>query len=192
MPPKSKFTKEEIIANAIIIVEREGIDALTARALGNELGSSARPIFTLFDSMDDVLDAVHNCANDIYGKYVEEGLSEELAFRGVGKAYIKFACDHPRLFQMLFMKEKQLPPNMNEVLQGIESHYEAIISSIKDSYGLDRNQAIDLYFHLWVYSHGIAVLIATNVCQFSQEQITQLISQVFKSLLAKIKTEGRL
>ena len=192
MPPKAKFTKQDIVSRAISIVESEGIEALTARSLGKELGSSARPIFTVFSGMDEVVTSVHDYANKIYGEYVEEGLKEDLPFRGVGKAYIRFACERPRLFQLLFMKEISEFNNKTKILQGIEEHYEEIIRSIQDSYAVDREQAIDLYFHLWVYSHGIAVLIATKVCSFSEEQITQLISQVFTSLLKKLKTEGKL
>lgn len=192
MPPKAKFTKDAVVIKAIDIVEREGIDALTARSLGEELGSSARPIFTLFNGMDEVLSAVHDHADKLYGEYVEKGLSEELAFRGVGKAYIRFACERPRLFQMLFMKELDTHPDKTAILQGIENHYEQIISSIQNGYVVDRAQAIELYFHLWVYSHGIAVLIATKVCEFTEQQITQMITEVFTSLLKKLKSEGKL
>ncbi len=45
MPPKAKFTKEQVISAALDVVESEGADALTARKLGEKLGSSARPVF---------------------------------------------------------------------------------------------------------------------------------------------------
>ena len=51
MPPKAKFTKKEIIEASMSIVQKDGFPALTARALGARLGSSARPIFTVFSSM---------------------------------------------------------------------------------------------------------------------------------------------
>ena len=54
MPPKPKFTKEEIVAAALELVSEKGIEALTARELGVRLGSSARPIFTAFNSMEEV------------------------------------------------------------------------------------------------------------------------------------------
>ncbi|MDE5616536.1 MAG: TetR/AcrR family transcriptional regulator [Clostridia bacterium] len=192
MPPKAKFSRERIIEAAISIAERDGIDALTARSLGSELGSSARPIFTVFESMDEVSKAALDYANSLYGEYVEQGLSENIAFKGVGKAYIRFASEHPRLFQLLFMKERYERNDTTNVLQGIEKHYEQIITSICDGYGLDRKSAIDIYFHLWVYSHGIAVLIATNVCRFTQDQTSEMISQVFVSLLNRLKTESKL
>lgn len=48
MPPKPKFTKEEMVGKALRIVEEKGASALTARELGKALGSSTRPIFTIF------------------------------------------------------------------------------------------------------------------------------------------------
>ena len=54
MPPKAKFDKDEIMKTALSIVENDGMDALTARTLGQRLGSSARPIFTVFKNMDEV------------------------------------------------------------------------------------------------------------------------------------------
>ena len=54
MPPKAKFTRSELIQAALDLVRSKGADALTARALGQRLGSSARPIFTVFQSMDEV------------------------------------------------------------------------------------------------------------------------------------------
>ena len=44
MPPKAKFTKAEIIEAALNIVRADGYEALTSRALGTYLGSSARPV----------------------------------------------------------------------------------------------------------------------------------------------------
>ncbi len=189
MPPKAKFTREEVVAAALSIVERDGIDRLTARSLGRELGCSARPIFTIFTGMDEVVQVVFDRANAIYWHYVEEGLKEDIAFKGVGKSYIRFATEHSKLFQLLFMKERDVEYDVNDVLLGIEDHYEEILESIESAYGVKRDVAKELYFHLWVYSHGIAVLIATKVCMFTQEQVSRQISEVFISLLKRFKSE---
>ena len=62
MPPKSKFTREEVIAAALELVSEKGMSALTSRDLGARLGSSARPIFTLFSSMEEVQEEVKKAA----------------------------------------------------------------------------------------------------------------------------------
>ena len=192
MPPKAKFTKEEIIRAAISIVERGGIAALTARSLGNALDSSSRPIFTVFSGMNEVNEAVLAYARSVYADYVNSGLNEQKAFRGVGKAYIRFAAERPRLFQLLFMRENEELPDQNSILVGIEEHYRAILRSITEEYGVDETAAKSLYFHIWVYSHGLAVLLATRMCAFTADEITKNITEVFRSLVKTVKTEGKL
>ena len=97
MPPKAKFTPEEILCAALDITREHGIGAVTARELGNRLGSSARPIFTVFKSMEEVRELIILKSKELYGQYVEEGLKSKPPFRGVGIAYIRFAMEEPRL-----------------------------------------------------------------------------------------------
>ncbi len=187
MPPKPKFTKAEIIEIALQLIERDGLESLTARNLGKELGSSARPIFTVFNSMQDVTDAAIKKADNIYTSYVNEGLQAPLPFKGVGMAYIRFAEERPKLFQLLFMKENCALPDTNSVLMDIETNYGKILNSICNSYGIAEDIAKKMYLHTWIYSHGIAVLIATKVCEFTTEQISQMLTDVFISLLMRAK-----
>ena len=53
MPPKPKFTKDEIINAAFEIVRTRGEHALTAREVGKYLKTSSSPIFTVFNDMED-------------------------------------------------------------------------------------------------------------------------------------------
>ena len=50
MPPKAKYTKQEIIEAAVGITREKGINAVTAREVGAALGVSSRPLFTLCKS----------------------------------------------------------------------------------------------------------------------------------------------
>lgn len=186
MPPKSKFTKEEIIQIALRLVEREGIEALTARSLGEEAGSSARPIFTLFKSMDDVKAQVIIAARQFYNRYIDSSLEGVLPFKGVGLAYISFAKDYPKLFRLLFMSEQKSVPDRNNILDALDDNSEKILNSIMNSYSLGLDTAKQLYLHLWIYTHGIAVLIVTNVCTFSQEEISEMLTYEFVSIYKKI------
>lgn len=187
MPPKAKFTKDEIVEAALSIVRTNGFSSLTARALGGKLGSSSRPIFTVFQSMEEVHLAVIEAAKKIYLQYVERGLSEEIQFKGVGTQYILFAVNEPKLFQLLFMKEKEDIPDLSRVLPMIDDNYENILFSIQKGYCVDCVLAQKLYHHLWIYTHGIATLCATKMCRFTGEQIQDMMTEVFVSLLKNIK-----
>ena len=187
MPPKAKFTKEEIIAAAMQIVREQGLDAVTSRELGKRLGSSACPIFTVFENMDEVHAEIVKAAKALYKEYVNEGLKQALAFKGVGAAYIKFSMMEPKLFQLLFMHEQKEPGNIEHTLMLIDESYEEILKSVQEPYALQKEEAKKLYQHLWVYTHGIATMCATGVCTFTGEEVQNLITEVFISLLEKIK-----
>lgn len=191
MPPKAKFTKEEIVSAALEIVKRDGADALTARSLGSALGSSARPIFTVFENMDEVHAEVFAAAKRLYGQYEDEGMSGELAFKGSGLGYIRFAVEQPKLFQLLFMREKQTVPALDDILFVLDDYSEKILSSVMSAYGFERQTSMEIYMHLWIYSHGIAALIATGVCRFTGDEISRMLSDVGSGIIQKFKAEGR-
>lgn len=186
MPPKAKFKKDEIAAAAVQIVREQGLGALTARALGLQLGSSACPIFTVFQSMEEVQEAVFAAAKGLYNEYVEKGLSETPAFKGVGTQYILFAANEPKLFQLLFMAEQERVPDFVSILPQIDESYDKILFSITEGYGVPAASAEKLYRHLWIYTHGIATLCATKMCRFREEEISEMMTEVFISLLRKM------
>lgn len=186
MPPKAKFTKEEIVNAALDIVRKSGLDALTARELGNALGSSARPIFTVFKSMEEVFTSVSKAARALYNKYVEDGLSMTPSFKGFGIQSIRFAIDEPRLFQLLFMQELTTIPHSSEILGVIDEHYEEILSVIQNDFHIDYEQSQRLYFNMWVYVHGIATLCATNVCSFTMDEVSEMLGTAFRSFMLGI------
>ena len=187
MPPKAKFSREEIIDAAINIVREDGFDALTSIALGKKLGSSARPIFTVFQNMEEVQQEVIITAKKKYREYISKGLSQDLAFKGVGMEYILFSINEPKLFQLLFMTEQSQIPDLTGVLPLIDDSYEQILRSIQSGYGIDKSSAEILYRHLWIYTHGIATLCATNMCRFTNEEVSSMIRQVCISILKSIK-----
>ena len=189
MPPKAKFSREEIVAAALKIARAQGIESVTARELGRELGSSARPIFTVFQNMEEVLEEVLKGARELYKKYVEQGLSETPAFRGVGMAYIRFAIEEEKLFRLLFMREQKPVDGIEQILMLIDESYDTILHSVEEPYHLSREDAKRIYQHLWIYSHGIAALCATGMYEFTTEEIGEQLTEIFKGLLQKVKAD---
>ncbi len=191
MPPKSKFTKQQIASAALDIVREKGIEGITARELGKRLNSSSCPIFTVFENMEQVQEAAKRMAKDLYAEYVKEGLKETPAFKGVGTQYIKFAIKEPKLFQLLFMSEQEGKPDVQNVLPLIDESYADILRSVEESYQIYDKDAENLYRHLWIYTHGIAVLCATNMCVFTPDEIGRMLSEVMRGVLKIIKGEEK-
>lgn len=188
MPPKARFTKQQIAEAGLEIIRTEGMENLTARSLGKKLGSSACPIFTLFENMEEVQKEILTVARKKYNEYTLKGLAQTPAFKGTGEQYIRFAKDEPKLFQLLFISEKFDTLTLEERL-AIDEHYEDIVSSIQTQYHLSKGNANRLYRHLWIYTHRIAALIATNVCVFTDEEISNMLTETFIGIFSKIKSE---
>lgn len=189
MPPKQKFTREEILAASLAITRREGIAGITARSLAAELNSSPRPIFTVFQDMEEVQQETIQSAKALYNQYVQQGLTAKPAFKGVGIAYIRFATEEPKLFQLLFMTENGAAPNLSDVLSIIDENNRQILQTVQDEYALNARDAHKLYLELWIFTHGIAALLATGVCRFTEEEVNRMLTDVCMGLLLKLKKQ---
>lgn len=189
MPPKAKFTREEVIAAALDILRESGREGITARALGKRLQSSARPVFTLFSGMEEIMRETERAARRLYDEYVNAGLKEDIPFKGVGMAYLRFAEEEPKLFQFLFLSERK--GTTVSILPEIDDNYGKILSSVVSSYGMSVGQSERLYLHLWIYTHGIATLVASRACSFTREEMSDMLSDVCIGLIAKMKGESK-
>jgi AcrR family transcriptional regulator len=191
VPPVQKFSREDIIKTAISLLRKEGLAGITARALGAELGVSSRPIFTAFRNMEEVHAETVSAVKAIYNGYVEKGLAEELAFKGVGMQYIRFAREEPRLFELLFMKAGETPFTLDNVLPAIDDNSERILASVQKVSGLSKEQSYRLYQNTWIFTHGIACLCATGVSTLSEDEVSNRLTDAFIGLLIKMKSEGQ-
>lgn len=189
MPPKPKYTREEIITAAIQIVREKGISAVTSRELGKQLGCSACPVFTVFSNMEEVHAGIVSYAKKLHKQYMDEGLQEEIAFRGAGKAYVRFAAEEPKLFHLLFLSEQKEITDLERTLPLLEENYEIIIEATMREYKIDEQMAKKLYKHLWIYTHGIATMCASKVCEYHAEDVQNLLNVMFRSLYTSFERE---
>ena len=52
---------------------------------------------------------------------------------------------------------------------------------------LDNDDAFDFHMKMWIFTHGIATLVATETINFSDEDISNLLSSQYEALM---KLEG--
>lgn len=191
MPPKPKFTREEIVAAALKLVSEKGMSALTSRDLGAALGSSARPIFTVFNSMEEVQEAVRDAALKRFESYAEKAMHYTPVFKQVGMQMILFAMEEPKLYQLLYMSENSDVTNFEGIFDRLGNVAQMCVDVIQRDYGLSQEDAKTLFEHVWIHTFGIGALCATGMCRFSQEEIIQMLGQDFMAMLFYAKS-GRM
>lgn len=187
MPPKPKFTREKVVEVALTLVGERGMTALTARELGERLGSSARPIFTVFRNMEELTEAVREAAMRKYDAYVGVAEHYEPIFKAFGVRMVLFATEEPKLFQLLFMSGNRDEEGLSAVAEHLGSTRDLCISAIVRDYSLTQSEAKQFFEHMWVYTYGLSVLCATGMCHFDEETIGVMLGREFMGMLALMK-----
>ena len=148
MAPRSKFTRQELIDASFKIVRERGSDALTAKAIADELHISTRPIFTCFGSMDEVRREVRAAAEALYDRYTAEGFRQRVPFFGFGMQYIRFAKEEPELYRLLFLSKAV--DGENGAIEAMR-HSQAIVRPSLEKIYRIRPEEADRYFRdLWL------------------------------------------
>ncbi len=191
MPPKIKITQEEIINMAVRIVRKKGIESLNARDLAKELGCSVHPIFRVYTSMEGLKMSVYKEVENLYNRHMESAMKQsENGFLGMGLAYIDFAKNEKNLFKLLFMSDAFREQSLMDIVGSTEGDDE-VIDMICQGTGLSREAARELYTGVWLTTHGIASMYATNNCRFSEEENRKILNNSFMGLMFKFKSEEK-
>lgn len=155
MPPKPKFTREEVAAAALQMIKEGGISALTARDLGRRLGASARPIFTLFQNMEEVRQAARELALREFMEYISDYREYTPAFKRIGLQVVSYGIHEPELFKLLFLQEHSRGVSFRQALHDLNGMDETCIQLVMQDYDLTREQAELLFQQMWTYVLGL-------------------------------------
>ncbi len=186
MPPSVKITKEDIIETAVDIIKTEGESALNARSIAKRLGCSTQPVFSNFSNMQDLRCAVINYADSLYQGFLDYDMhkGDYPPYKASGMAYIRFAREEKELFKLLFMRDRQ-----GEIIAEDRESIRPMLNIIMQNLGLDEDRAYMLHLELWIYVHGIAVMIATNYLDWNIEFISNALTDAYRGLITRY-TEG--
>lgn len=185
MLPSVKFTKEEIVNAALQVVREKGTTALTTRQIAAVLGVSTRPIFTYFQNMQQVQEAVRQAAQALYHSYIKKGLEQVHPFIGLGEQYIRFATQEPELYRLLFLP--LAPGSENKAMEEMERTQNLVLDFLQQIYQLDEAAAKRFFRDVWLVAHSLAALIVTNCCPYSPEEIRQILTSVSLSVCKACK-----
>ncbi len=184
MPPKFRFTRDEIIAAAIGLTREQGFPALTARALADRLGSSTKPIFGLFANMDEVQQAELTAADGLYRQTLAREMqrTDIPPYKGSGLGYIRFAMDEPELFRLLFMRDRKDEP-LTEDRESLRPLLALIMQNVK----LTEDEAYLFHLETWVFVHGIATMIATGYLHWDMDFASRALTDVYQGLIHRFQ-----
>ena len=187
MPPKVKITKENIIDTAIALVRESGAESINARAIAAALGCSTQPIFSNFESMEDLQSEVLSSAYHHYFGFLEKEVESGKypKYKSFGMAYIRFAEEERELFKLLFMRDR------NGEAFTPTADFESSVEMIMNANGITREKAERMHLEMWACVHGIATMMATSFLSLDWEIISNMLTDVYMGTRSRHLSEGK-
>jgi AcrR family transcriptional regulator len=100
--PRKPLTRERVVARALTLADRRGIDAVTMRRLGALLGVEGMALYTHVRNKDDLLDAV----GELILRELDVAERPRSDWRGritaVVEAWSSLRARHPRAFPLVY------------------------------------------------------------------------------------------
>lgn len=103
MVRKTVFTREDVIAAGLAVMEKDGVQTLSARRVAEEMGASTAPVYSNFANMEDLTREVKMAAVDVMVQSTLEQHTED-DFLNMGVGILEFARQHPQLYTALFLQ----------------------------------------------------------------------------------------
>jgi AcrR family transcriptional regulator len=121
-----KTTEEHFLAVALRIVDAEGLEALTLRRLGSDVGVASTALYTYFENRQDLIDKlVGSVLADVYATVqpLEGSPRERLVTLAVNAR--QRLTRHPRLLPALLTMARQVPGAEDAITRVIDTFREA-------------------------------------------------------------------
>ena len=182
MPTKIRISKDMILKAAFDIVRKDGIEKLSNLELAKRLNCSIRPIYYQFKNVEEMQKELYKKIEHYFYKFLLDNMVDEIPkYKQVGINYIKFAQKEKKLFQILFMTDIGLTPDAFVSKAGDD--YKEIKKIIKISANIKDEDIKDFHTRMWIFSHGIATLVASGSIKLTDKQIQDLLSYEFQALM---------
>ena len=176
------ITKDMILTTAFDIAREKGLDGISNRELAKKLNCSIRPIYYQFQNVDELYNELYIKIEKYFYKFLMDNMNDEMPkYKQVGINYIKFAKEEKELFKILFMSEIDL--GLNDFIAKDMEDFKELSKLIKISTNLNDEDIESFHIKMWIFSHGLATLVASSTINISDEQLKQLLSLEFQALM---------
>ena len=157
--PRSRLTRERVLLAAIALADRGGVEALTMRKLGQELGVEAMSLYNHVANKDDLLDGIVDHLFAEIGM-PPQGVGWKEAMRQRALAARDVLTRHPWAIRLMESRSRPGPATLR--------HHNAVIGCLREAGGSIAMVA-HAYSALDSYIYGFAMQQASLPFEGSDE-----------------------
>jgi len=187
--------KSRISLTAQELFLTEGVGGVSMRRIADRVGVSATAIYRHFRDKEAILEEIINAGLAILSNYLGPPLQAPDPFqrlKGLIEAYLRFAIEQPRYFDLAFM----VPGHPTKLPEELERQAHATFRTAVEQVGLcmkagifRQGDPIQTAVYLWSTAHGLLMLYRMNRFGSDVAGFTRLyhvtIEQAIQGLLEK-------
>jgi AcrR family transcriptional regulator len=167
--PRKQSLREAILEAARKLCFADGVEGVSARKIAREIGCSATAIYSYYRNIEDVLHHLRMEGHALLAESfqrVDVSLSPVERLRGLGRAYYRFAMEHPKYYEVMFLSRFKDAPR-GEFIQREIFTLLLLRDVVKE--GMDARAIRDdvdpmiLANAIWSQIHGLASLAISGV-----------------------------
>jgi AcrR family transcriptional regulator len=164
MPKKRSYNQESVLSAAIEVIQRRGIENLSARSVAAQLGSSTAPVYGSFNSMAELENATLATAKERLLDYTGNPVTD-LTFLNIGIGMVTFAREEPELFRALFFGESRKREILDDILMTCFDR----MSEDEQLREVPTASKVELLDRMFMFAHGMASLVSVGLLSDSSD-----------------------
>lgn len=160
-------TREQILSEARELFLRQGLNGFSMRTVAERVGVSATALYRHFDDKDALLASMLGEAFGTFGSYLGRSLSGRTPlerFRRCGIAYLDFALERPRDYELMFLtncRDLGFKKIKSEVDERSLPTFEIVVDRARECIttgAFADGDAREAALYSWATLHGLASL----------------------------------
>lgn len=145
-----KLSRERVVATALDLMDREGLEAVTMRAVARELGVEAMSLYNHVKDKEDLMDGIIDAVMSEFRPPVHRDDWRE-ATRHAGREWRRILRTHPPMIRLLADHSK--PMTTASAMECVGHAIEPLLRS-----GLDPREAADAFHTFGGYIFGFVLM----------------------------------
>lgn len=182
-----KELKEMTIDAGVDLLEKGGVEALTARAIAGRIGYTVGTLYNVFEDLEDIVTHINAATmHEMYEQFIplaEAEKSPEKRILDIARTYGDYARANPARWNLLHHSPRntKLPEWFHDAATRILTMGENLLCEIK---GISKKSAHEAARVIWAGLHGICALSINQKLDYvDAKPMHDLIENFIKSYL---------
>ncbi len=179
--PKQRITKQMILDVAFNLAREKGYEQVVVKNIADEIGCSVQPIYSYFENMESLKEAVIGVAMQFYNNFIYTRVQKDSILESMAKANVAFAKYETNLFKLLFLQKLNGLNSFNDIYEWMGDKQATVQLSKKLE--LPEDKVKEIYIMLIIFTHGVATMIATGGATIADVESAEILEKSYKAFI---------